>query len=587
MSQTVTCPHCQTLLRSQKPIPAGANLRCPDCRESFTAPALALPRPRSVFLDAPFLIAVTVSVLLGGSIITATVVAVVLSGQRPEPVVQEPAPEKKDDDALAKERKALEEAKAGLAREKLALILDRAKAALEAKKYTEAEKLFREALELAPGDSKAIEGLTSAKTALALAAAREKDDGKARAEVETLLADARKAMADRKFALAVQRLEAARTAAPTNKTVLDLLDQAHAALDADTAEKKKLADFRAHMDAGKLATKTERFADAVKEYLAALRLMPDDLEAQQGQKQAEAKIAALADKEKRQNAFVALAARARNALDAKRFKEAVQNLEAAVRLVPDDRDAQRDLRTARAALARVKKENGSLLARADEAIKANRLTEARDLCDEAVKNWAEDTAAEKALRNADRLLANAKQSKENYLAKLNAALLLYNNGNYAQAVAAYKLAQGLMPADLDPLSRAEYERLLLRAQRKLNEEVNRQVNRNIGFDQAMRAGNAALLSRDWNSAIKYFKQALRNDRDNVLATTNLNKALYNKGLADGQAALRARNKSAAIDAFNMALDANPGDTVASNLLRQAQMLKDGPTSPRTRPRNPR
>ena len=47
----------------------------------------------------------------------------------------------------------------------------------------------------------------------------------------------------------------------------------------------------------------ERFADAVKEYIAALQEMPDDLEAQNGQKQAEAKLLALTDKEKRQKAF--------------------------------------------------------------------------------------------------------------------------------------------------------------------------------------------------------------------------------------------------------------------------------------------
>ena len=75
------------------------------------------------------------------------------------------------------------------------------------------------------------------------------------------------------------------------------------ALDTDVAEKKKLADFKKHMDLGKAAMAAERFPDAVKEFIAAVQLMPDDLEAQQGQKQAEAKLLALADKDKRQKAF--------------------------------------------------------------------------------------------------------------------------------------------------------------------------------------------------------------------------------------------------------------------------------------------
>ena len=35
MSQTVTCPACHTLLRSDRPIPSGISLRCPGCRQSF------------------------------------------------------------------------------------------------------------------------------------------------------------------------------------------------------------------------------------------------------------------------------------------------------------------------------------------------------------------------------------------------------------------------------------------------------------------------------------------------------------------------------------------------------------------------
>lgn len=37
MSQhLVTCPHCRTPLRSERPIPVGSTLTCPDCKSSFT-----------------------------------------------------------------------------------------------------------------------------------------------------------------------------------------------------------------------------------------------------------------------------------------------------------------------------------------------------------------------------------------------------------------------------------------------------------------------------------------------------------------------------------------------------------------------
>jgi tetratricopeptide (TPR) repeat protein len=563
MSQTVTCPHCRTLLRSQKPIPAGVTLHCPDCHEPFLAPAVipALPTGPKL-IGPPFLIAVTVSLLLGASIIIA---ALLITARRPVEVVQEPRSD--SEGALARQQKELADAEKRLEEKSRAMernleharLLDRAEAALEKGKYVDAKKFFTQALELKPDDGKARAGLVQVEVALASAARTEKDEKKLKAEIDQLLADAKKALEDRKFAVAMQRLEAARGVAPTNKAVLDLLAEAQTALDADRNEKKKLVDFRTHMDAGKAALKAERYPDAVKEYMAALRLMPDDLEAQNGQKQAEAKIAALADKEKRQNAFAALMDRARVALGAKRFNEAIQNLEAALRLIPDDRDAVRDLRDAKAALTKAKKANASLLARADEALKVGRATEARDLCDEAVKNWAEDSKAEKALQTVQRLLDNAKTAQANVqatlAARLQAAQLLYTNGNYAGALTAYQLLAQQYPSDL----------VVLRWLRK--------VERAVAVDKLLRAGDASMRTLAYGDAIAYYRRALRLDRDNVDAVAGLAKARYNKAMADGRLAMLQRRKNDAIAAYTAALDANPGDVAASNYLRQARAMR--------------
>ena len=36
---SVTCKECRTILKSPKPIPAGAVLTCPKCKVMFAAPA--------------------------------------------------------------------------------------------------------------------------------------------------------------------------------------------------------------------------------------------------------------------------------------------------------------------------------------------------------------------------------------------------------------------------------------------------------------------------------------------------------------------------------------------------------------------
>src|SRR5262249_51611255 len=74
---TVTCPHCQTLLRPSKPVPIGTSLRCPECKQGFTAPGRALRVPDvspSPFPPPAFLIAATVSVLLGGAVIAGAII---------------------------------------------------------------------------------------------------------------------------------------------------------------------------------------------------------------------------------------------------------------------------------------------------------------------------------------------------------------------------------------------------------------------------------------------------------------------------------------------------------------------------------
>ena len=239
--------------------------------------------------------------------------------------------------------------------------------------------------------------------------------GKRQGEVDRLLAEGKKSLKDKQYAAAIRALESALTIAPTDKAVRDTLDEARNALDTDQAEKKKLTDYRAAMDAGKAALKAGRHADAVRDYQAALRLMPEDLEAQQGLKQAEAQIAAEAGKEKRMAAFTALMDRGRAAMTATRFNEAVGAFEAASKIFPDDKEGQRTPARREGRPAPVKLESQQTLAKADEAMKLNQYEDARRLAADAVKNWAEDAAAEKMLRNIERLAETFRVGQEAYL----------------------------------------------------------------------------------------------------------------------------------------------------------------------------
>jgi tetratricopeptide (TPR) repeat protein len=527
---------------------------------------LDLPEPR--LLGAPFVIAVTVALLLGGAMLGAAVILSLPRSPAPMAAGDNPDPDADGErQRLEAERQKLDEDRQRLEgeRKKLELgrVLARGEEALKKEQYAEAEKAFDEALRLAPGDSDAVRGLVAAKAGLATTGRARQDDAKKQAEIDRLLADGKQALADKQFARAVQLLESARTLAPASRPVLDALHKAQNALDADKDAQKTLAEFRKHMDAGKAALRAERFADAVRDYMAALRLMPEDLEAQQGRKHAEAKLAALTDVEKKRAAFAELLERGQRALQGKRFNDAVAALEAATRLVPDDREAQRALRQAQQALKNAKSENARLLAEANEALRLGRVEEAHRLAQQAADAWPEDPQADRTVKAITRKVDEARTAQAAYLRYIDQGALAMATARYGDAVTAFTEALRLAPGDLEVLRQLRLARVAL----------ERDLRVRVDYEKHLRAGNDYLLRRSYAEAIKEFRAALKLVRGDPVARNGLSKARYAQALQDGQRALGQRQKNEAIKAFEAALEEKPGDVMAQQGLRMARAMR--------------
>jgi tetratricopeptide (TPR) repeat protein len=576
-TQSVTCPHCQTMLRSDRPLAAGVKLRCPDCRKPFFSPEESDEAPPSTpsaqpLVGAPFLIAVAVSLLLGGAIIIA---AIIISPAR-TPVVDPQA-----NAAAEAERKRLDDERAKLAEIREKVEHDKRKAevarkvadgklALARGQLADAKKAFEDALKIVPDDADALGGLVSAETAIALAKKAEETDVKTKAEVDRLLADAKKAMDQKQYAVAIRLLTSAQRIAPTNRTVIDALIEAQKLGDANTTDQKKLADFKKHLDAGKTALLAEQYPEAVRAFIAALQIMPDDLEAQQGHKQALNKIAGLADKEKRQKALDDLINRGRQAVAAKRFKDAIAEFEAALRVEPEHRDAKRLLASAQDSLKKVKTDNPKLLAQADGLVKLGRIAEAKKLVDQAVDSWAEDSDADKAQKNLDRLVENAKTTQVAYQQLVQTALLAMTAGRYADAVNAYTQAMALMPGNLDTAL------ALRQAQAALQKEIAATVAANkaqASYDRYVKLGKDALSRKAYNDAISAYSSALKLFPGDDAATTGLSQARYGRAMVVGTQALALRQRANAVAAFQAALKEKPGDTQAQQGLQQAKLMR--------------
>jgi len=103
------------------------------------------------------------------------------------------------------------------------------------------------------------------------------------------------------------------------------------------------ADYTKHMKAGNMDVQQKKYADAVKEFEAALQIMPGDAAATAALKQAKAHVAeqATADFNKHMKNGQA-------DMQAKKYPEAVKEFEAALAIRPADKDAKAQLDQAKA-----------------------------------------------------------------------------------------------------------------------------------------------------------------------------------------------------------------------------------------------
>jgi tetratricopeptide (TPR) repeat protein len=558
----IHCPACKKLLRSDRPVPVGATLRCPECRAGFSAPP-PLPDPPTARVFGPlFFTSVAVALILGGSVITA---ALVLTTPRPQP-----AETKKDDAAerrLAEEQKKLDDARKeledGKKRLDLAGLVADGKAALAAGRFEAAEKAFNDALKIDPKDSAAIDGLVAARSGRAAGKKDDEERQRRDAERDRLLAEGREALAAKLYARAVRALEAARALAPTDATVLAAINEARTALEADEDQKKKLAEYNARLAAGKTALEAGKYTDAVREYTAALTAMPDSAEAKDGLKQAEAKLAALGDREKTNKAFDAAIARARAAIVATKFNEAIAEIDGALRLIPDDREGKRLLTTTKETLEKVKTSNAKLVAAARIAAGNGQMEEAVRLAQKAVAAWAEDEKAKKALKEAERVVDTGRTNVEAYQRYVQAGELAMATGKYGDAVVAYTEALRLNPTNADLA-------IALRNARIAQENY---VRHRVEYERLIAVGSRALAARQFGEALKAFQAAKKLLPFDLAARDGINKAKYGQAMVDGQQALKLRQKAEAIAAFEAALAALPGDTAALRGLALAKMLR--------------
>jgi tetratricopeptide (TPR) repeat protein len=506
--------------------------------------------------------------LVGAGIITAIVLTrtpssepntVPVHVERPTPATAVPDPGDKVRDEREKHRP-----------EYVRLMIE-AGIAANARRYEDAIRAYDAALKRFPDDAEAQRGLREARVGLAALSRQKGDADRRRAGFVRFMEQGKEAMTAKQYAGAVRAFQQAVQLQPDDEAAARALTEAQTALAAEETHQQKLAEYHSHMNAGQAAAVAGSYADALREYLAALRLMPGDPAALEGQRLAERRLAAIQDDNKRKAEFARLVDQAGASLRNQRFQDAIDNYTAALKLFKDDPAARRGLAEAQQGLNNLNAEVTRHVALGTAAMRSARFADAILAFREALRLAPTSAVAAKGLQDAQTALAAAQTTQAAYLQFMAQGAAALRTLRFADAIQAYTAALQVMPNDPDAL------------QGLANARAGIAVIPNPGlllpnaadFQRELQRGLADLCQQHFRDAIRHFKRALELQPDSVQAARGLRQARYGDAMADGQAALTARRYAAAVRSFEEALAQAPGDPAATTALRQARKLQRG------------
>jgi cytochrome c-type biogenesis protein CcmH/NrfG len=324
--------------------------------------------------------------------------------------------------------------------------------ALGNRRFEEAVKEYQESLRLFPEDVDAAKGLSAARTSLENLATAKKEEDKRQVDFERLVNQGKEAMKSQKFADASQAFDNALRLIPENADAAQGYRNALAGLEEQQQIKKKTADYESHMTAARAAMVGQRYKDARNEFLAALQMKPEDEAAQNGRKLAETRLNEMQDEDKRRGDFNRFMDQGDRALRNRRFEEAERAYTKAVNLLPRDLDARQGLKEAQKGVEKAKQDFLRLMGQGDLAMQSARFGDAVRAYSQATKLIPDDDGASEKLKNAQKALDDFNNGQATYNRLMLQGAAAMRLGRFGDASLAYAAALRVAPGDLDALS---------------------------------------------------------------------------------------------------------------------------------------
>ena len=316
------------------------------------------------------------------------------------------------------------------------------------------------------------------------------------------------------------------------------------------------------MAAGNSHMVAQRYGDALREFAAALRLLPDDAEASQAKSTAEQRLDDLQKQDRRLAEFGRAMDQGRMALRGRRYEQALRHFQEATTLQPNDPQSASAIRDARQKYGEAKVEFTRLMAQGDSSLQLGFWDAALRCYSDAAESLPESDIAARAVRLVQQRRGDLQGAQTTYVLLVAQATQAMRDLRYLDAVTAYNQALLLNPGDI------EARHGLHEAKKAVDAEARRKTE----LDRLIAAGTAAQQQRKFPEAARAYRDALKLSPDNETARNGLSKANYGQFIADGQAAFLARRYKDAIVEFEAALKEMPGDRPATSWLAQARGL---------------